>query len=178
MQTGHEFPINSQWVFLITIVFSIVLYVVVSLFDKRHAFNMDKMLHRGAYAVPGEALPDLRPTQWWQTIFGITPMFNRRDRATAYLIVGYFLFWLGVFAVGMIYGTIVDPGELAWAKFWHVYIYISAGLLVCSTVWLGIGGLRDLVSLFRSLSDVDRDYSDTGEVKHDGFSQVDSATQR
>jgi hypothetical protein len=30
-------------------------------------------------------------------------------------------------------------------------------------LWLGIGGLRDLASLFRSLSGSRRDYSDTGE---------------
>lgn len=94
-------------------------------------------------------------------------MFNRRDRVTAYLIVGYFMFWLGVFCAGMIYGTLFDPGEMAWAKFWHVYIYISAGLLVCTTVWLGIGGLRDLASLFHSLRSADRDFTDTGEVKHE-----------
>ena len=113
-----------------------------------------------------DPLPELRPTRWWQSLFGITPMFNRRDRVTAYLIVGYFLLWLGVFAAGMIYGAIADPGELAWAQFWHVYLYISAGLLVCSTLWLGIGGLRDLASLFRNLRSAQRDYSDTGEAAH------------
>jgi SSS family solute:Na+ symporter len=160
-----EFPINGQYCFLINIIFSVLLYVTVSLLTAEKDFNMDKMLHRGPYAAPGEELPNLRPTRWWQTIFGITPMFNRRDRITAYLIVGYFVAWLGVFAAGMIYGTLFDPGALVWAKFWHVYIYISAGLLVLCMLWLGIGGLRDLASLFRSLRGTDRDYSDTGEAQ-------------
>jgi solute:Na+ symporter, SSS family len=159
-----EFPINGQYGFLINIVFSSVLYTAVSLLTCRHDFNMEKMLHRGKYAVPGEELPTLRPTKRWQTIFGITPMFNFRDRVTAYLIVGYFLAWLGVFAAGMVYGAIADPGAFAWAQFWHIYIYISAGLLVVTTFWLGIGGLRDVASLFRSLRAKDRDYSDTGEA--------------
>ena len=160
---ADDFPINGQYCFLINIIFSTCLYATVSLLTCRSDCNMEKLLHRGAYAVKGEELPELRPTKWWQTIFGITPMFNRRDRVTAYLVVGYFLFWLGVFAAGMIYGFVADPGDAAWARFWHVYIYISAGLLVITTVWLGIGGLRDLVSLFRSLRTADRDYSDTGE---------------
>ena len=160
---ADDFPINGQYCFLINIIFSTCLYATVSLLTCRSDCNMEKLLHRGAYAVKGEELPELRPTKWWQTIFGITPMFNRRDRVTAYLVVGYFLVWLGVFAAGMIYGFVADPGDAAWARFWHVYIYISAGLLVITTVWLGIGGLRDLVSLFRSLRTADRDYSDTGE---------------
>ncbi len=160
-----DFPINGQWIFLITICFSVVLYAVASLLDPKPDFDMEKMLHRGAYAVKGEELQELRPTKWWQTIFGITPMFNRRDRLTAYLIVGWFLAWLGVFAGGMIYGWLADPGQLAWAKFWHVYIYTSVGLLVCSTLWLGIGGLRDLRYLLRSLRSSERDFGDDGTVK-------------
>jgi hypothetical protein len=65
-------------------------------------------------------------------------------------------------------GDIFFPRENMYQfKSRTVYIYISAGLLVCTTVWLGIGGLRDLASLFRDLRSADRDYSDTGEVKHD-----------
>jgi Na+/proline symporter len=160
----EKFPINGQYMFLITILFSLFLYGTVSWLDNCPAFNMDKMLHRGAYAIQGEALPELRPTRWWQTIFGITPMFNKRDRLTAYLIVGWFLAWLGVFAAGMVYGAVADPGEAAWAKFWHVYLYISFGLLVGSTVWLGVGGLRDLRNLLTSLGSTERDFSDDGRA--------------
>jgi SSS family solute:Na+ symporter len=165
--TGHDFPINSQWVFLLTIVFSIILYVGISLLTCKEDFNMDKMLYRGQYAAKGEPLPELRPTQWWQSIFGITPMFNRKDRLTAYIIVGWFLFWLGVFAGGMVYGYLVDPGEAFWAKFWHVYLYVSFAVLVGSTVWLGIGGIKDVINLFKSMRATDRDFSDTGETRHD-----------
>jgi hypothetical protein len=77
--------------------------------------------------------------------------------------VGWFLVWLGVFAAGMIYGTIADPGEKAWAGFWHIYLYISFGLLFCTTLWLGIGGFRDMISLFRAMRSTERDFSDTGE---------------
>lgn len=159
-----EFPINGQYCFLINIIFSTALYVSLSLLLPGRDHDMDKLLHRGAHAVKGEELPELRPTKRWQTIFGITPMFKRRDRLTAYLIVGWFLVWLGVFAAGMIYGAIADPGEQAWAKFWHVYLYLSFGLLICTTLWLGIGGFRDMISLFRAMRSTDRDFSDTGET--------------
>jgi len=164
---GSEFPINGQFCFLINIVFSLTLYTMISLLDPKPDFDMEKMLHRGAFVTKGDELPKLLPTQWWQTLFGITPMFNRRDRLTAYLIVGWFLAWLGVFAARMTYGWIADPGETAWAKFWHVYIYLSFGLLICTTLWLGIGGLRDLRNLMRNLRSTERDLSDDGTVKHD-----------
>ncbi|MBN8460072.1 MAG: hypothetical protein J0M04_19770 [Verrucomicrobia bacterium] len=159
-----DFPLNGQYCFLINIIFSTLLYVGLSLFSPEPDHNMDRLLHRGAYAVPGEELPELRPTKRWQTIFGITPMFNGRDRLTAYLIVGWFLVWLGVFAGGMIYGTIVGPSEMAWAGFWQVYLYVGFGLLVCTTLWLGIGGVRDMIHLFRSMKGTDRDFGDTGDI--------------
>jgi SSS family solute:Na+ symporter len=168
---SDEFPINGAYCFLINIVFCVVLYVSVSLLTCRQDCDMDKLLHRGKYAVRGEELPTLRPTRWWQTVFGITPMFNRRDRLTAYAVVGYFLFWLVVFAAGMLYGHFRQPSDADWAKYWHAYIYISAGLLLVTTVWLGIGGLRDLRNLFRSLSTSKRDYDDTGEAMNDRRSE-------
>lgn len=162
-----DFPVNAQYCYLFNIIFSITLYVVVSLLTCKEEVNMDKLLHRGAFAVQGEELPNMRPTRWWQNFFGITPMFNRRDRITAYVIVGWFLVWLGVFIVGMIYGWVADPSDAVWAKFWHVYLFISVGVLVGSTLWLGIGGLRDLRRLFRSLRSAERDFSDDGTVKHE-----------
>lgn len=158
-----DFPINAQYCFLINILFSASLYVAASLLTRTEDHDMDKLLHRGPYAVEGEVLPELRPVKRWQSVFGITPMFNTRDRITAYVVVGWFLVWMGVFAAGMIYGTLADPGEAAWAKFWHIYLYISFGLLICTTSWLGIGGFKDLFALFRAMDRSDRDFGDTGE---------------
>jgi solute:Na+ symporter, SSS family len=173
LPSGEEFPINGQYCFLINIVFSTLLYVAVSLLTGKEDFNMERLLHRGRYALQDDALPQLRPTRWWQTIFGITPMFNRRDRVTAYVIVGWFLLWLGVFAVGTGYGLLSLTGRVPeisvthWARFWHVYLWISFGLLVVSTLWTGVGGLRDLGSLIHGLRTGRRDFSDDGTVHHD-----------
>jgi SSS family solute:Na+ symporter len=169
---GKDFPLNGQWIFLATIIYSILVYVTVSLLDPKLEFNMQKMLHRGPYAIAGEEAPEHHPTRWWQIIFGITPMFNRRDRLTAYAIVGFFLFWLGVFLAGTTYGVISLYGlvpEISvqqWASFWHVYLYMAFGVLVITTLWAGIGGLRDLANLIRGLRSADRDFTDDGRVQH------------
>lgn len=162
-----EFPINGQYCFLINIIFSVILYVTTSLLSNEHDFNMDRMLHRGQYTDQDEVLPELRPTRWWQTIFGITPMFNRRDRITAYIIVGWFLFWLGTFVVGMIYGFLANPADAVWVRFWYVYLCLNFAVLVGTTLWLGIGGIKDVLALFKTMSGANRDASDDGTVRHD-----------
>jgi hypothetical protein len=53
-QLDPEFFINGQQFWGLAMLASSVVYVVVSLVSNRSDFNMDKMLHRGGYAVQGE----------------------------------------------------------------------------------------------------------------------------
>jgi hypothetical protein len=48
--TGGDFPLNSQYMMLVALVLSTVLYIIVSLITCREPHNMDKLLHRGEYA--------------------------------------------------------------------------------------------------------------------------------
>jgi SSS family solute:Na+ symporter len=162
-----EFPINGQYCFLINIAFSITLYVSTSLLTEKQDFNMERMLHRGRYAAADEVLPELRPTRWWQSLFGITPMFKLRDRITAYIIVGWFHFGLGAFIVGMTYGYFAQPDDAVWVNFWYAYLCLNFALLIGTTLWLGIGGIQDVLALFTTMGAAGRDFSDTGDTKHD-----------
>ncbi len=129
--------------------------------------DMDKLLHRGPYAIAGEHTGTNETVAWWQRLFGITKQFNREDRITAYLVIGYFLASLVVFAFGMLYGKLLKPNDDAWANFWHVYLITQIILLVCTTTFLGSGGIRDMLRLFRQLRSNARDFSDDGTVKHE-----------
>ena len=164
--TGHPFPINGQWSYLLNIVISVVLYVTISLCDREPAHNMDKLLHRGAYAIAGEHPAERKRMPLWQRLLGITREFNREDRITAYLIVGYFLVSLAVFSFGMVYASIAHPGDDAWAKFWHVFLAVQLLLLFCGTICLGAGGIRDMWRLFHTLNSSARDFTDDGTVTH------------
>jgi hypothetical protein len=160
------FPINPQWFWMWTMGICTLLYIAVSLIERK-SFNMEKMLHRGKYAVEsGQTHTGQRPT-FRDRLFGIDQEFTRGDRLTAYVIMGWFLVWLGVFLVGTIYAVIFDPGEAAWASFWHVYLWILFFLAIGVTVWFTIGGLRDIRSLFRTLKSQERDFDDDGMVRHD-----------
>ena len=164
--TGKEFPVNPQWIWFITMTATTVIYYVFSLAGNEN-FNMDKLLHRGKYAIAEDQTHINIPAKWYDKIFGITHEFSRFDRFIAYAIVGWFLAWMLVFAVGMVYGKVAEPGEIAWSKFWRIYLYILFGLAIVSTIWFTLGGLRDMKNLFHTLKHQERDYNDTGLIHHD-----------
>ncbi len=161
---GKAFPINGQWCFFGNICLSLVTYVVISLLDKQPPHDMDRLLHRGPYATADTVITDpVGNVRWHQRLFGITPMFDRHDRITAYAVVGLFLLYLTIFVVGMIVGYTVSPGLDAWARFWQIFLMFSYGILILSTLWLGIGGFRDLRSLMKGMR------SQLADTKDDGF---------
>jgi SSS family solute:Na+ symporter len=163
---GSPFPVNPQWWFFITIMTCIAIYAAVSLLESED-FNMDKLLHRGKYRLEDEPETSSGTVAWYHKIFGITPEFTKGDRAIAYLIVGWFLGWLVVFLVGMAYAKIVHPGEMAWAKFWYVYLVILFVMAIGTTIWFTWGSIRDILNMFRLLKTRKRDDSDDGFVRHD-----------
>ena len=165
-QFWPDFPVNAQWLFLWTMVICVVAYVGISLLGDTK-FNMDKLLHRGEYAIDSdrENLNKRREDiNWFHRIFGIDAEFNSKDRLIAYLIVGWFLVWLGVFVVGTWYGIFFNPSEDAWAVFWQVYLWILFGLSIVVTIWFSWGGIKDILSLFRSLKTQEKDLAEDGMV--------------
>jgi SSS family solute:Na+ symporter len=165
---GHKFPINPQWWFFITIMAGNTVYIVVSLLSNK-SFNMDKLLHRGKYRVESDhdhVVEDVK-VPWHKKMFGITPEFDRHDRFIAYLIVGWFVFWLGVFCVGMIYAKIFHPGDEVWTKFWLIYLIILFVMAVVTTVWFTIGSIRDIRNMFASLKTQMRNDADDGFVREE-----------
>lgn len=52
----------------------------------------------------------------------------------------------------------------AWLTLWHVKIYITLILGFCVTVWFIIGGIIDVVALFKALTSIKRDAADDGSV--------------
>jgi hypothetical protein len=92
-------------------------------------------------------------------------MFNRVDRLTAYGIVGYFFALFAIFVSGTAYALARHPGLDAWARFWKADLVVMCGVLLIGTVWLGIGGIRDLLRLLRALKGERSDAHDDGWVE-------------
>ena len=47
---------------------------------------------------------------------------------------------------------------------WHAKIYITLVLGFCVTVWFIIGGIVDVIGLFKALASIKRDAADDGSV--------------
>lgn len=154
---GSNFPLNPMQISFFSSLIAITLYIVVSLLTNRGDFNMDRMLHRGEYAVinelVGEAVtPIPRRKVWLGKILGFDENFTLGDKWLAGLLAGYGMFWFVVFIVGTCWNLISPWPTSVWSTFWHI---VGVGLPIffaaVTSVWFTWGGLRDIRDIFRRL---------------------------
>ena len=222
---GHNFPLNNQWLFFLSMIGSSICYVSVSLLmgkkllsrfltaalitalvsiagrgllfahtpilhanpiirwaalvyavgiifvlaclavcrESEQEFNIDRMLHRGAYSDKASQLVRVSP---WQRLLGITSEFTVGDRFLAFALITWQIGWITCFAVVTIL-NLIYPARFPtawWASFWHIYIMSIFCLGVPITIWFTVGGILDIKGLFRTLADADRDVQDDGRV--------------
>jgi SSS family solute:Na+ symporter len=177
-QTHPGFPLNSQYMSLIVTLSAISVYVLASLLTHREDFNMDRMLHRGIYALSGEHLVPVVPL--WQRfrlskLVGIDEEFTRGDKAIAYSIFTWSMFWFSVVVIGSIWNWWSPWPIQWWTHYWFfVVIIIPMIIAVVTTIWFTIGGLRDLRIFFRKLKTERRDIHDDGTViGHQNWNELD-----
>ena len=168
-QIDPGFPINGQWVLLITMIVSSLLYIGISMFGKRSEFNIDRMLHRGKYALKED------DKEAGDTIFGrilekigIESTFNRKDKLTYAFCIFFPLAFIALFVIGTIYNLFInrEVSDESWMRFWYIWIIVVICVFIIVTVWLIIGGLKDLKEMFRRLRTIKRDDLDDGTVVH------------
>lgn len=164
---ADRFPINGQVMWFIAMVSAITAYIIISLLTCKREFNMNRMLHRGPYAVEQYAreAPLSAEPSIWQKLIGIDENFTRGDRILSYCVFGWGMFWLSVFfAVTAI--NLVHPWPTSWwAQYWRIVgILMPLALGTVTSVWFTIGGIRDLRRLFRHLRTIRRDVLDDGRV--------------
>lgn len=159
-----EFCINEQEFWGIAMALSSIAYIAVSLLGRRNVFDMDKMLHRGNYAVAGEIkVIEEVPVKGWK-ILGMGKEFTRGDKIiylTAYT-------WTGIWTVAFIVGTYLNlTGEVSdasWMSFWRIFIIVNITASIIILIWFSIGGLRDLKDMLVRLRTMRRDFQDDGFV--------------
>jgi solute:Na+ symporter, SSS family len=167
-QIYPNFPLNSMWLSFITMLTSVVLYVVISLLGKQNKFNLDQMLHRGKYADQESEKIIVNASPGFLARLGITNDLNFKDKLVYLGCLGWTLSWFVVFVVGTIYAVFYEKfTDGQWLRFWYVWIFISLGASIVVTVWYGIGGYKDLLDLFRRLKARKIDEKDDGVVRAD-----------
>ena len=165
----YIFPIHGQYINFINMITCTLLYVVISLLEHKAGkpdFNLDKMLHRGIYDTNQEHVEQSNVNKI-DKIFGITPEFTIGDKIIYYASILWTIAWSIIFIV---YTSLYFAGALSnenWLTLWHVKIYITLILGVGCTIWFLVGGVFDVIGLFRALANAKLDDADDGSVHNE-----------
>lgn len=182
-----EFPWNGTYMSLATVLVAASSYVIFSLLSKRPPVNLDKLLHRGEYAIEekghhpvieanapatlkGSAAKRSFSEKCWLRL-GVNDDFTLGDKAIYLFKIGWVLFFFMVFAIGTIVGLFADIPDSLWIKWWGFQVIATIVVGITFTVWFLIGGFRDLVAMVRTLSALKRDADDDGHVSKDDHLQ-------
>jgi SSS family solute:Na+ symporter len=164
---GDLFPINGQWTWFIAMVSSIAVYVVVSLCGKPTYFDLDRLLHRRELA---DGLKTGQPTgpkpKGIKALLGINEDFSRRDVFTYSVSLAITTTLATVFIVGTIINEYWNVSSDAWATFWFAFVWVTFVIGTSLSIWIGVGGIRELPTLFKRLALTKSDDKDDGRAEH------------
>lgn len=156
-EIDSAFPLNGTQISFFANFIAIAVYVIVSLLTCREDFNMDRMLHRGAYAsaVPaleGQKVRSLQEPSWWGKLIGIDDNFTFGDKWITVSLFCWTVLWWVVFLVGTIWNWAYPWPVAVWSLYWEITgIGIPVIFALIMSVWFTWGGLRDTLALFRRL---------------------------
>ena len=163
-------PINSYEWYFITMMLSLLLYFGVSYLTLKEPFNIDRMLHRGKYAIDGER--NISSPWTWKNMYnkfiGITPEYSFWDKVIAWFYFSYSIVYRFCFTfIGVVIWNIIDPWPVQWWGYYIliVFIIIPGIMAAITAVWFGICGPIDLVDMFRSLKNRKINELDDGRVE-------------
>ncbi len=167
--TPFKCPFNAVELSFLSMMFSIVMYCLVSFLTCRHPYNLDRLLHRGKYNTDGviEAKSTLSLRNFFSHFIGITPEYTRGDKVIAWSVFCYsfgtgFCLFLGV----VIWNMFSRWSDMRWGNYYLIFTLIVPSLAaVVTTVWFFIGGVIDLRRMFRDLRTRQVDELDNGVVE-------------
>jgi solute:Na+ symporter, SSS family len=162
------FPLNGTHMRMLASVAAVLVYVVVSLLTCRRDFDMDRLLHRGKYAVASDHVAKVQATGGrfsLARILGFNAEFTRWDRIIAGGLFFWSIAWFSVLVVGTVWNLRWPWSDHTWANYWLVAgIIVPVTIVTVTLVWFTIGGIFDLKYLFEQLALMKPDDSDDGTV--------------
>jgi solute:Na+ symporter, SSS family len=164
-QIYKDFPINGQYFWGIAMGVSSLVYILVSLLGKKENFNMDKMLHRGKYAIKEEiVVVDEVPVKGLKML-GMGKEFTRGDKIIYLAAYTWTFAWIVVFIIGTLFNVSGDVPDSSWMSFWKVFVIINLVASVIVIIWFTLGGIKDFKDMLHRLNTMVRDHQDDGTVK-------------
>ena len=150
-------PVNSYEWYFITMVTTLILYCVCSWLTCKEPYNLERMLHRGKYAIDGKRV--ITSVWTWKNLYnkliGITPEYTFWDKviAWAYFVYSVCYRFLGTFFLVFIW-NLIDPWPVAWWGWYFLITFLVVpGIMAAVTaVWFSICGTIDLRQMFRDLA--------------------------
>ena len=164
------FPINSYEIYLFSMLFTTVLYLIVAKLTQKEPFNIERMLHRGIYNVDGE---EKGVAKWtlkniFSNLIGITPEFSRSDKFIAYGVFFYDFIWrFFICFIAVVIWNMISPWSInMWGKYFLIVMLVIPGIIAFfATFWFGIGGARDIARLAVDLKKREVNHLDNGTVE-------------
>ena len=164
---GDGFPLNGAQISFFGSITACLVYGIVSLLTCREDFDMDRMLHRGKYAVASERKYETKAKKrvTWGKLIGLDEHFTLGDKFLAGGLFGWSLLWFVVFVVGTVWNLISPWPIEVWSQFWFIVgIGIPIFFAAVTAVWFSWGGIRDMREFFRRLKEERVDVLDNGMV--------------
>lgn len=171
--TPERFPVNSTELLFLANTLSLSAYLLVSLLTCRRACNMDKMLHRGKWALPGEEsegeteAPTGILNRFRYHILGIDSAYSRGDRIIAWAAwIWSFVYGFVISFAAVVVWNLISPWSVrAWGIYFFVTVLCMAIVLgTVFTLWFTRCGILELRRLFRDLEVRVPEKDDDGRV--------------
>ncbi|MBQ4330152.1 MAG: sodium:panthothenate symporter, partial [Lentisphaeria bacterium] len=123
-------PVNSYEFYFIAMIVSIVVYLAVSWLTCKAPFNLDRMLHRGKYAIEGESKPAV--FKWsvknvFARLIGITPEYSKGDKVIAWSVFSYSIIYQFFISVVVV---LVWNIFYKWPVRWWGYYFLITFLII------------------------------------------------
>jgi SSS family solute:Na+ symporter len=162
-----KFPLNGTQMGFAAALVSSGCYILISLLGPRSDFDMDRLLHRGKYAVAQDVVVGnarLSRRRNLGQILGLTHEFSRVDKVFFWASFYWTMGWWLLFVVVTVLNLAWKMPDQYWCAIWAFKVWLSVVLGVGMTVWFLYGGLRDARQLFKDLQQIKPDESDDGTV--------------
>ena len=160
-----RFVFTPQEMYFFNMITSSLTYVVVSLLTRQRDFDMDRLLHRGKYAVEGDETPDdVANVPLWRKVFGLHGKLDLDDKCIVLFSHGFLIVTVTTVVVGSIIYFRWGISDQIWLIYWEMWSWVFLVFSVILTVWLFLGGARDMRAMFKTLRTLKRDHADSGVV--------------
>jgi SSS family solute:Na+ symporter len=162
------FPITGQTIFFFAMASATLLYIAVSLLGPQTVHNLDKLLHRGIYALPEDALAGSVKHQSWKQLIGLTAEFSRGERILFWATFWWSIGWWAFMGIGTLIQFGFGISDHTWSVFWWLKVWLLGLVMaIAFAIWFAIGGVRDAHRLFRDLRQLPTEADDDGIVPED-----------